>query len=460
MTLVINKKNDKTHAALLENGKLTEIYFPDDEESVAGSIFVGRIEKSVPALEAAFVKLSNNENGFLRLKDIRPEYLEAFGLKKLQEGQKVLVQIKKEGGQTKGPQVTTNISLPGRYVVLMPFSRSIGVSRKIQDSEDRNRLKELGLKLREKYSCGFIIRTAAAEATEQHIYEESELLIAKWSELVKEFKKAKKVKLLYKESDSDEFLLREFLKQGVDEVVTNSPTYKELIRNYSKNIRIRVIDGDAFEELGINEELKRVLNRHIPLPSGGEIVIDKTEAMVVVDVNSGHFTTTSDHEELSEQINAEAAVEIARILRLRNLGGIIIIDFIDMRSEKSRNKIIEIMKKEVLKDRNRVEIYGFTQLGLLEMTRKRTSKSLDERLTTICPVCNGKGTIPSAELVIQQLFNTLQKKPKDVSEVIIKLHPHFKDKITKEEIKKIAKVNVHVHFTHVNPSNFEVTWKK
>lgn len=460
MILVINKKDDRPQVALLEDGRLVEIYFPEDEESVAGSIFVGKIEKFVPALEAAFVKLSNDENGFLRLKDIKQEYLEFFGLKKLQEGQKVLVQIKKEGGQTKGPQVTTNIGLPGRYVVLMPFSHSIGVSRKIQDQDDRSRLKELGSRLREKLSCGFIMRTAAAEATEEQIYHEGELLLSKWNELIKEFKKAKKVKLLYKESDSDAFVLREFLKQGVDEVITNSAAYKELIREYSRDIRVKIIEGDVFEELGINKELKKILSRYIPLPSGGEIVIDKTEAMVVIDVNSGHFTTTSDHEELSEQINAEAAKEIARILRLRNLGGIIIIDFIDMRSEKSRNRIIEIMKKEVLKDRNRVEIYGFTQLGLLEMTRKRTTKSLDERLTTTCPVCSGKGTIPSPELVIEQLFNELKKKPKDVSEVIVKLHPHFRDIINKEEIKKVTKLNVHVHFTHVNPADFEITWKK
>jgi len=457
--VIINKKDDKPQAALFESVKLIEVYFPDDEESVAGSIFVGRIEKFVPALEAAFVKLSNEENGFLRLKDIRSEYLQFFGLKKLQEGQKVLVQIKKEGGHTKGPQVTTNIGIPGRYLVLMPFSHNIGISRKVLEA-DRTKLKEIGLKLREKYGAGFIIRTAAVEVSDEYIFEEAEMLFEKWKILVNNFKKAKKNKLLHKESDLDSFILREFLKKDVEEIITNDISYKEIIRKHAKNIRIKVVEGDAFEKFGVNEELRRVLQRSIPLPSGGEIVIDKTEAMVVIDVNSGHYTTSENHEELSERINAEAAREIARILRLRNLGGIIIIDFIDMRSEKSKNNILQIMKSEVIKDRNRVEIYGFTELGLLEMTRKRTSRSLDERLTVKCPVCNGTGNILSPDIVLENLFNALSNGPKDVSEVIIKLHPSFKERIKKEEIKKFIKIDVHIHFTYIDPTNFELTWKK
>jgi len=457
--LVINKIDDKPQAALFEDGKLIEVYFPDEEESVAGSIFVGRIEKFVPALEAAFVKLSNEENGFLRLKDVRTEYLEFFGIKKLQEGQKILVQIKKEGGHTKGPQVTTNIGLPGRYLVLMPFSKGIGISRKLLE-EDRRRLKEVGIRLREKYNFGFIMRTASSEVVDEYILEEAKVLFEKWEKLVKDFKRAKKTKLLHKESDIDSFILREFLKENVDEIITNDSSYREIVRRFAKNVRIKVVEGDTFERFGVNEELKKVLKRYIPLPSGGEIVVDKTEAMVVIDVNSGHYTTSESHEALSELINAEAAREIARILRLRNLGGIIIIDFIDMRNEKSKNRILEIMKAEVQKDRNRVEIYGFTELGLLEMTRKRTSKSLDERLTIKCPICHGTGNIVNHQTVLKRLLNELLNRPKDVSEAIIKLHHTFKEKINKEEIKKIAKIDVHIHFTHCDPTNYELTWKK
>ncbi len=460
MLLLLNKKNDTLQAALLENGRLTEIYFPDEDESVAGNIFVGKIEKFVPALEAAFVKLTNDENGFLRIKDIRDEYLNFFGLKKLQEGQKVLVQVKKESGTKKGPQVTTNIGLPGRYVVLMPFSHSVGISRKIHQEEDRVRLKKLGHEIRDKFECGVILRTASSEVSEEYIWGEVEILYSTWLKIVDDFKRSKKVKLLYKDLDTDSFVFREFLKAGVEEVIANSAELRELVRSYSKNIRVKVVETDVFEEYGVNKELKRVLNRSIPLPSGGEIVVDKTEAMVVIDVNSGHYTSTDDHEQLSEITNLEAVKEIARILRLRNLGGMIIVDFIDMKTEASKNKILQAMKAEVMKDRNRVEIYGFTQLGLLEMTRKRTTKSLDERFTVSCPVCSGGGRVINPQFVIEKLMYELTHKPADVSQAIIKLHPYFKELINKEELRQISKLNVHLHFMYHDPNSYELSWKK
>ncbi|MEJ5257781.1 MAG: Rne/Rng family ribonuclease [Fervidobacterium sp.] len=460
MLLLLNKKNDTLQAALLENGRLTEIYFPDEDESVAGNIFVGKIEKFVPALEAAFVKLTNDENGFLRIKDIRDEYLNFFGLKKLQEGQKVLVQVKKESGTKKGPQVTTNIGLPGRYVVLMPFSHSVGISRKIHQEEDRVRLKKLGHEIRDKFECGVILRTASSEVSEEYIWGEVEILYSTWLKIVDDFKRSKKVKLLYKDLDTDSFVFREFLKAGVEEVIANSAELRELVRSYSKNIRVKVVETDVFEEYGVNKELKRVLNRSIPLPSGGEIVVDKTEAMVVIDVNSGHYTSTDDHEQLSEITNLEAVKEIARILRLRNLGGMIIVDFIDMKTEASKNKILQAMKAEVMKDRNRVEIYGFTQLGLLEMTRKRTTKSLDERFTVSCPVCSGSGRVINPQFVIEKLMYELTHKPADVSQAIIKLHPYFKELINKEELRQISKLNVHLHFMYHDPNSYELSWKK
>ncbi|MGB9795887.1 Rne/Rng family ribonuclease [Fervidobacterium gondwanense] len=460
MLLLLNKKNDTLQAALLENGRLTEIYFPDEDESVAGNIFVGKIEKFVPALEAAFVKLTNDENGFLRIKDIRDEYLNFFGLKKLQEGQKVLVQVKKESGTKKEPQVTTNIGLPGRYVVLMPFSHSVGISRKIHQEEDRVRLKKLGHEIRDKFECGVILRTASSEVSEEYIWGEVEILYSTWLKIVDDFKRSKKVKLLYKDLDTDSFVFREFLKAGVEEVIANSAELRELVRSYSKNIRVKVVETDVFEEYGVNKELKRVLNRSIPLPSGGEIVVDKTEAMVVIDVNSGHYTSTDDHEQLSEITNLEAVKEIARILRLRNLGGMIIVDFIDMKTEASKNKILQAMKAEVMKDRNRVEIYGFTQLGLLEMTRKRTTKSLDERFTVSCPVCSGSGRVINPQFVIEKLMYELTHKPADVSQAIIKLHPYFKELINKEELRQISKLNVHLHFMYHDPNSYELSWKK
>ncbi|MCX7653187.1 MAG: Rne/Rng family ribonuclease [Fervidobacterium sp.] len=459
--VLILKKEDRTQAALLENNLLAEIFIPDydDEDTVAGSIYVGKIEKFVNALEAAFVKIANDQNAFLRLKDIKSEYLKFFGFEKLQEGQKILVQIKKEGGLTKGPQVTTNIGIPGRYIVYMPFSKNIGISRRIIDEEDRKRLKQIGEILKEKYNAGFIMRTSAAECNEERIYEEVEELKKKWMIVVETFKRSRKPKLIYKETDNDEFMVREFLKKEVSDVITNSSSIKELVRNYRRDVNVKVVESDPFEDYNIYAQLKSSLRRVHQLPSGGEIVIDRTEALTIIDVNSGHCTNTENHEELSKKINAEAAKEICRLLRLRNIGGIIIIDFIDMEDDQSKDEIIRVLKDETLKDRNKIEIYGFTRLGLLEMTRKRTSKSLDERLNSLCPVCNGTGYVVNPKIVLEKLLKEINKKPKEAKEVIIKLHPSFKQIVDKELIKKVMKVTVHLHFTHTEPDSYELIWK-
>ncbi|MGB4262401.1 MAG: Rne/Rng family ribonuclease [Fervidobacterium sp.] len=462
MLLLLNKSSGsrETKAVLLENNQLIEVYLgEEEEESIAGSIYVGKIEKFVPALEAAFVKLANGENAFLRMKDIKADYLDFFSIKKLQEGQKILVQVKKESVGNKGPQITTNIGIAGRYTVILPFSKSIGISRKILNEDDRGRLKTIGRALKEKYGIGIIIRTVAAEISEELIYKEVENLYDKWKEIAKNFKKSRKPKLLYKESDSDEFIIREFLRAEVTEVVTNDENHREIIRKFNQKVIVKVIHGDVFETFSIDEKLREVLKRRIQLPSGGEIVVDRTEAMTVIDVNSSHYIATESHEKLSEEINLEAAKEICRILRLRNIGGIVIVDFIDMKDEKNREQILKTVKTEILKDRNRVEIYGFTHLGLLEMARKRTSKSLDERFTHICPICDGRGRVLNPKVVIERLKREVEKKPPKAKEVIIKLHPEFKDFIDKEELKVFFKTEVHVHYTHIDPNTYEIAWK-
>ncbi|MFN6991504.1 MAG: Rne/Rng family ribonuclease, partial [Fervidobacterium sp.] len=440
MILILRKdnKSEKTDAALIENGLLSEIFFyEEDEESIAGSIYVGKIEKFVPALDAFFVKISSDENGFLRVKDVKNEYLTSFNLKKIQEGQKILVQVKKEGGYLKGPQVTTNIGIPGRCIVYMPFSKTVGISRKITSKEEREKLKKIGEILKEKYESGFIIRTNAVECSEDRIFQEAEEIDKRWKNILDTFKRAKKTKLIYREEDIDEYIVREFLRNEVKEVITNSMTIKDLVRKYRKDIYVKVSEDDPFEEYGVYKQLEKSLSRVHELPSGGQIVIDKSEAFTIIDVNSGHFTQIEDHEELSKTINVEAAKEICRLLRLRNIGGIIIIDFIDMKDDENRKEVLNTLKNEILKDRNRIELYGFTQLGLFEMARKRVSRSLDERFTTPCPVCSGSGHVFNPKYVIERLMSEVKSKPKNAKEAIVKLHPSFKSVLDKEELKKI-----------------------
>lgn len=461
MILILNKNqlSGETQAALMDNGKLMEIYLGHDEEDEpAGSIYVGRVERIVPGLDAAFVKIGADSNAFLRLKDVKKEYMEFFGVTKLHEGQKVLVQVKKESVGMKGPQVTTNVALVGRYVILLPFSKNIGVSRKLEENE-REKLRALAKKLQEETGMGIILRTAAADVNDETLIEEIYELQAKWRDIISLFKRSRKPKLLLKEADTDEFLIREFLRREVTEVVTNFHGHRDLIRKFNKKIPVKVVEGDTFEAFDVENKLLEVYRRRIMLPSGGEIVIDKTEALTVIDVNSGKYVATDDHERLSEVINTEAAIEICRILRLRNIGGIILVDFIDMKDDATKQRVIEVLKREVAKDRNRVELYGFTKLGLFEMARKRTSKSLDEKLLSICPVCGGTGKIKSAQTVIQELFADLQDKPKNAKELILKVHPYLKQYISKTDLKEKLKVNVHIHYTHTDPNTYEITWR-
>ncbi|MGB9614574.1 MAG: ribonuclease E/G, partial [Fervidobacterium sp.] len=245
----------------------------------------------------------------------------------------------------------------------------------------------------------------------------------------------------------------------VEQVITNSYDLKELIRRYNKNVPVKVIDDDPFETFGIYNQIKKALERTHELPSGGEIVIDKTEALTIIDVNSGHFVDSQDHEELSRRINVEAAREICRLLRVRNIGGIILVDFIDMRTQESKEDILRVIRSEIAKDKNKIDVYGFTQLGLLEMARKRISKSLDERLTAPCPVCGGTGHVLHPKYIVEKLLSEVNNKPRNAKEVIIKLHPSFKSLVSKEKLKDAFNVNVHMHFTHLDPSSYELIWK-
>lgn len=461
MVLVLNRdrQSEETQAALLDNGKLVEIYLGhEDKEETAGSIYVGRVEKIIPALDAAFVKIGSETNAFLRLKDVKKEYLEFFGVARIYEGQKILVQVKKESVGNKGPQVTTNIALVGRYVILLPLAKSVGVSRKL-DERERERLRTLAKVLREQFGIGVILRTAAVDVNDEVLFEEIKELQAKWQDIVSIFKRSRKPKVLLKEADSDEFLIREFLRREVTEVVTNVQEHRNIVRKFDRNIPVRVIDGNTFEQFNIEEKLLDIYKRRITLPSGGEIVVDKTEALTIIDVNSGRCVATNDHERLSELINVEAAIEICRVLRLRNIGGIVLIDFIDMKDEATKQRVVEVLKKEVSKDRNRVELYGFTKLGLFEMARKRTSKSLDEKLLALCPVCGGTGKVKSPHAVIQRLLKDLENKPRNAKELILKVHPYLKSHLSKTELKEKLKVDVHVHYTHTDPGTYEITWK-
>ncbi|OOC47702.1 ribonuclease [Thermosipho sp. 1223] len=446
----------------MENNRLVEIV-SDEEEKLTGNIYLGRVEKVVNALDAIFVNIGNKKNGFLRLKDIPEEYYNYFSLKKIDKGTKLLVQVKKDPVGDKGPQLTANISIAGRYMVLFPFSKVIGVSKKIEDENERARLHDIAKHISENANLGVIIRTAAEGLDESYIQSEMDLLANRVFEVLEIFKRKRKAQILYKEENLLDYVLREKLTKDVKLIITNNLKHLETIKKYLKIFRrrpkIEIIDGDTFDYMNIYKYFKELLSRKVSLPSGGEIIIDKTEALTIIDVNSKHFVKGKSQQETAFQTNKEAVSEIFRQLRLRNIGGIVLIDFIDMNSNDMKNMLLEQINEEIKKDKSKIEIFGFTKLGLLEMSRKRTVRSFFENYISPCPVCGGAGFIVSPKMTIKKLYQKIEEAPKEAKEVIIKLHPYFKNLIEKSKLKKVKDLVYHIHFTYHDPKSFEITWK-
>lgn len=462
MIILKSAKNDNLHCAIVENNKLVEM-FSDEVEKLTGNIYLGRVDRVVNALDAVFVNISESKNGFLRKKDIPQKFLESLNYDVFKPKAKILVQVKKDPIGNKGPQLTTNISLAGRFLVIFPFADVTGVSKKIESSSEKERLYKIASQISQEFNAGVVMRTAAEGVDENYLFEEIKELIEKWNLIYNKFKRGKKPKLLHQEESSIDYILREKLTKDVSLIVTNKTDHVKYIskyfKNFSKKPKIEIIDSDPFEYKNIYNMYKELFRRKISLPSGGEIIIDKTEALTVIDVNSKHLTSTQNQQETALITNLEAVEEIFRQLRLRNIGGIIIIDFIDMNDETDKQKVLDNVKEETKKDKSKIEIFGFTRLGLLELSRKRTVKSFFDISTTRCPVCNGTGLILSPKTLIKDIYNELNNKPTDAKEVIIKVHPSLKGLIKKDEIKKSYNVEVHIHYTYHDPKTFEISWK-
>ena len=462
--IVFSKHHGGVLGAVIEDGKLVEV-FSEDYESIAGNVYLGRVERVIPGLAGAFVNIGTGKNAFLRFKDISSWYKkEMLGGKEIREGMKLLVQVKKDALRSKGPQVTTKIGLAGRYVVYFPTSYAKGVSRRIS-KEERERLLLLLSKLRRKGE-GLIIRTAAEGVDEEYIERELNELRKEWEDLLKRFKRSRKPKLLRKEPGVEDLLVRDRLEKDVSRVYTNDEEFgrrmKELSRVYGKEVEVIVLEKDPFEELGIYRKMEEITKRVVHLESGGSIVIDTTEALTVIDVNSSSYTKEETHRKLILNINIEAAKEIARQIRLRNIGGVIIVDFITMDSEEDRKKVIEVLREETRKDRARVDVLGFTRLGLLEMTRKRTSKPIEFFLTSKCPVCGGSGRVISPLVVLKRIENDISKGS-EFEGVRLRVHPVMSGHLGGEKIRELEKKygkRIDVSFDWCDPASYDISYVK
>jgi len=462
--LIINVHEDFVSGAILEDGELQEV-FDEENETIAGNLYVGVIQKIVPALNAAFVDIDEGKNGFLRISDIGKSYIQqVLGAKHPQEGSKLLVQVKHDAVGQKGPQLTCKLSLAGRYVVYFPLSRVRGVSKKIIQQRERERLKSLFSKV--ERNEGIVVRTASEGMPMEMIEEELQSLKQEWQQILASFKKSRKVKLLRREPTAIDYVLRERLNKNVDEVYVNEEKAYELVKQevkkISKSIMVHFLEGDLFERFNVYQQLNLLQRRTIDLPSGGYLALDTTEAMTVFDVNSASFTSGKNHAELAFKTNMEAAKEIARQLRLRNIGGIVVVDFIGMPSKDYYERLFKKIRESFEKDPAHVELIGFTRLGLFEMTRKRRTPSSEQLLFSPCPICKGSGRVLSTTVVLKRLSNALREIDlTQYGSVKIDLHQRFSGYVEKiKELISAHKDKVKLNFNHADPNEFEITLSK
>ncbi len=410
---LINAGPSETRMAVLEEKQPVEIVIERLHTSRrVGNIYRGRVENILPGMQAAFVDIGMEKNAFLYVDDLQIFKGQEEGIngpappinKLLRLGQEIVVQVVKEPIGNKGARVVTNITLPGRYLVLMPSVKYVGVSRRIEDEKERERLRTLAQKLRPR-GMGLIVRTAAEGVDEKELRMDRDFLLSLWQKVRKKARKGPVPSLLYHDHDLLYRILRDLFTEDVERlIIDDQSAYEkalELMDSLSPHLknRVELYKGSRplFEVYGIETQIKEALQRKVWLPSGAYLIFDQTEALTVIDVNTGKFTGSTNLEDTVLATNLEAAKEIARQIRLRNLGGIIIIDFIDMASEKNRRQVLEVFSQELAKDKQKTNILGFTSLGLLEVTRKKIRPSLREQLQQPCAACEGTGYLFSPE---------------------------------------------------------------
>ncbi|MCL6456486.1 MAG: Rne/Rng family ribonuclease [Gorillibacterium sp.] len=410
--IVVQWENGWSRVALLENGRLAEFYLegPDENER-AGNIYKGRVVNVLPGMEAAFVDIGLGKNAFLYRDELLPPFSDDPDGPKppiqdlVRVGQELLVQVKKETQGGKGARVTTRFSFPGRWMVYMPGADHTAISRKIEAPIERQRLKAWGEHVRKDHD-GMIIRTAAAGHQEETLEKEWNLLHDLWAAALSKSQTLPVPCLIYRDLDLIPRLVRDLFTDQIDELVIND---KALGRHI-----IALLDGMApglsakihiyrgaiplFEAYPVQSELERAFKRKIPLDCGGHLVVDKTEAMTVIDVNTGGFTGKDDLEDTVFRTNLEAAAEIVRLLRLRDIGGMIVVDFIDMKLEQHRHEVRAVMEQHAEADRSKPQLIGWTKLGLFEITRTKRRQTLEGRFYETCVVCGGLGRMPTALL--------------------------------------------------------------
>ncbi|MCL2348153.1 MAG: Rne/Rng family ribonuclease, partial [Planctomycetaceae bacterium] len=448
--MLINvRQSEECRIAVVENGVLEELYVErTGHENYVGNIYKGVIVNIEPSIQAAFVDFGVGRNGFLHISDVEPHYFKQAGFTDhlkphpsdknrnhheeddfgygrprvkppiqdtFKRGDEVLVQVIKEGLGTKGPTLSTYISIPGRYLVLMPSLGRVGVSRKIEDETVRRKLRDIMMELKPPKGLGFIVRTAGADRTRKELARDLAYLLRLWQVIVQRIKKLSSPIDIYEESDMIIRTIRDIFTSDIDSIVIDEPAACERAKEFMQLVmpryadRIQLYDDKEpiFFKNGLDQEIARMNQRRVPLAKGGSLVIDQTEALVAIDVNSGNFRSDDNAEQNAFQINMMAAKEIARQLRLRDLGGVIVNDFIDMKREAHRRAVERELRNAVKRDRARTKILRTSPFGLIEMTRQRVRPSLKRSVFIECPCCKGTGVVKSVESMALEVFRIL-----------------------------------------------------
>ena len=482
--IVVNAGLVETRVAVQDGHLLTELYVErEGRRSIVGNIYKGLVSNVLPGMQAAFVDIGLSRDAFLYAGDYTaPRGEDEGGLGReveedvadvdvgdvdaeseprphpgappiegvLSRGQEVLVQVSKESLGTKGARVTSFVSIPGRSVVYMPQARHVGVSRRIRDEQERERLREIVKGLRPP-TGGYIVRTVAEGKGEEELAADIQFLSRLWTQIQARFEHAPAPSLLHEEMDLTFRAVRDLFSPEVDEfVVDDSDAYDKCLRFTSSLVpqlasRVRLWDKDTpiFESMGIEKEIEKALRRRVWLKSGGYIVIDHTEALVAIDVNTGKYVGKRDFEETVLKINLEAVGEVVRQIRLRDLGGIIIIDFIDMEQADHRDQVFKALLKALADDKARTNVLAISELGLVEMTRKRVRQSLSSLFCAPCPACKGSGLIKSDATLAAEILRKIQAGARAATgpEVVVRAHPetaHHLDVDRREAVDRLA----------------------
>jgi len=434
----------RVRVALLDDDRVTDLFVERvDQHGVVGNIYKGRVTRVLPGMDAAFVDIGLARDAYLYAGDLRIGAASEEGDEEaapelpvidevLHPGEEILVQVRRDAMPNKGARIHTEISLPGRFLVWMPQGRGVGVSRRIEDPEERERLEQI-LAGFSDVSGGLIIRTAGKGRPAERLRADFDMLQSAWAEIQERLRTETAPALLYHEQDLAVRAVRDLFRPDVDELWVDGDSTHDRILSYLDRsapamvdkVRRAEVPGYLFEHMGVEREIERARKRRVWLPSGGHIVIQPTEALISIDVNTGRYVGKEALEQTVLQTNLEAAEEIAHQLRLRDLGGLIVVDFIDMAEEANREKVFQLLQEALERDHQRTRLLGFSEFGLVQITRRRARMDLVRLLTEVCPTCKGRGRIPEALSVCLQMRRDLLFGPllSSNGRARVRLHP-------------------------------------